>query len=321
MMFEAESFSVSQVCRRFRCRACRPLLLSFLISISLPALAVEVAKSPLDDRQYRYLLLPNNLPVLLISDPAADKAAAALDVFAGSAHDPLDRQGLAHFLEHMLFLGTEKYPAPDGFQEFINERGGSRNAYTAFEHTNFYFDIDPQYLAGGLDRFARFFTTPLFERAYVERERHAVHSEYQARLKDEYRRTLDVYRQIMNPQHPLSKFSMGNLSTLSNDDGDDLREDLIDFFQRHYNARTMSLVVLGNASLDQLEAMVKPRFARIPNRHSAASASTEEEGEEPAKYEQSVEPLFRRRPIADAGADSAGKAAASAHADVPCSTG
>ena len=74
---------------------------------------VEVIKSPNDPRDYHFETLPNGLKLLVISDAAADKSAAALTVFRGSFHDPKERPGLAHFLEHMLFIGTEKYPEPD----------------------------------------------------------------------------------------------------------------------------------------------------------------------------------------------------------------
>ena len=92
--------------------------------------------SPNDDRQYRLLTLDNDMPVLLISDPGTPKAAAALDVMVGSGDNPPGRAGLAHFLEHMLFLGTDKYPDAAEYERFITEHGGNRNAYTAFEHTN-----------------------------------------------------------------------------------------------------------------------------------------------------------------------------------------
>ena len=99
-------------------------------------------QSPADDKAYRYIQLDNGLRALLISDPDTEKAAAALDVYVGSASNPADRGGLAHFLEHMLFLGTEKYPDSGEYARFVSEHGGSRNAYTAFEHTNYFFDID-----------------------------------------------------------------------------------------------------------------------------------------------------------------------------------
>ena len=113
----------------------------------------DIARSENDQSVYRHLTLPNALQVLLVSDPDADKAAAALDVFVGSSHDPVRRQGLAHFLEHMLFLGTDKYPEPDEYQAFIGQHGGQHNAYTSFEHTNYFFDIDPAHFEPALTGF------------------------------------------------------------------------------------------------------------------------------------------------------------------------
>ena len=71
---------------------------------------LEVEKSPADTRSYRALTLANGLRVLLSSDPRADQSAAALDVHVGHFSDPPDLPGLAHFCEHMLFLGNAKYP-------------------------------------------------------------------------------------------------------------------------------------------------------------------------------------------------------------------
>lgn len=69
---------------------------------------VAITKSLNDDRSYRGINLENGLKVVLVSDPTTDKAAAALDVHVGHLSDPWHLPGLAHFLEHMLFLGTEK---------------------------------------------------------------------------------------------------------------------------------------------------------------------------------------------------------------------
>ncbi|MFN2331457.1 MAG: insulinase family protein, partial [Halomonas sp.] len=81
--------------------------------------------SPHDSRDYRVLTLENGLTALLVSDPDADKAAASMNVSVGSAQDPEDLDGLAHFLEHMLFLGTEPFPEADAYQGYISRRGGS----------------------------------------------------------------------------------------------------------------------------------------------------------------------------------------------------
>ena len=234
-----------------------------------------IIKSANDARQYRYLVLDNQLQVLLVADRDAEKAAAALDVYVGSRQDPDNRQGLAHFLEHMIFLGTKNYPEAGSYQQFISANGGSHNAYTSFEHTNYYFDIDNEALPQALDRFADFFVAPLFTAQYVEREVNAVESEYRARFKDEQRRVLDATQQIFNPRHPYNKFTVGSLGTLLNDSAEAVREDMMAFYQRYYSANRMSLVVVGDYSLEQLAALVEHRFTKVKNNAQPVEAITE----------------------------------------------
>ena len=226
--------------------------------------AVEIRRSPNDDRDYRFLTLDNGLRMLLVSDPATDKAAASLTVFRGSYHEPDAYPGLAHFLEHMLFIGTEKYPEVDGYQAFVARHGGSSNAYTAGDHTNYFFDIAPEAFPDAMDRFAQFFISPLFDADYVAREKNAVHSEYQLQLKADGWRGQAVMKQVMNPAHPESRFSIGSLETL--DDG--VRDALVAFFETHYSADQMVLVALSNEPLDAMAGWIAPTFAGIENRNA-----------------------------------------------------
>ncbi len=228
----------------------------------------NVVASPNDQRQYRHVQLPNKLDVLLISDPETDKSAASLDVFVGSYQNPKDREGLAHFLEHMLFLGTEQYPEPGEYQTFIAEHGGNHNAGTGLEHTTYFFDIDAQYLEQALDRFAPFFHSPNFDAKYVDRERNAVESEYRLKIKDDGRRQWDVLQEQVDPSHPMAKFTVGNLETLADFKDRPVRAELLDFYQQYYSANLMKLVVLGAESLDELEAMVVPRFSLVANHNT-----------------------------------------------------
>ena len=248
--------------------ACQPTVEQHAVGVDQRATDSIIA-SDNDQRAYRYLQLPNQLRVLLISSPNTDKAAAALDVNIGSRQDPPQRQGLAHFLEHMLFLGTDNYPNADEYQDFISAHGGNHNAFTAFEHTNYFFDINSDALAPALDRFSRFFVAPLFTAEYVEREKHAVDSEYKSNLQDDQHRELDVLREVINPNHPLAKFSVGNLDTLADRPEHAVRDDLLDFYRENYSANLMTLVIVGRESLDQLQTLVTARFSDIPNHHRA----------------------------------------------------
>jgi insulysin len=257
-----------------RLRAWRALL--WLLAATLLAACATtntqsrpIVKSPNDTRAYRSVVLDNGMKVLLVSDPSTDKAAAALTVFRGSYDDPENRQGLAHFLEHMLFLGTAKYPDVEDYQSYITTHGGSYNAYTSSDHTNFFFDVQPQYFEGALDRFAQFFIAPTFDAAYVEREKNAVNSEYQLYLKDDGWRSSFVNKRLFNPAHPAAGFNIGSLDTLSGD----VRGDLIEFYRTHYSADQMALVVLGDQSLDELQSWVTQMFSPVPRRDIAPPAS------------------------------------------------
>ncbi|AZZ91125.1 peptidase M16 [Hahella sp. KA22] len=233
---------------------------------TMPSVNNNIAKSPNDKRLYRAVTLDNGLQALLISDPETDKAAAAIDVDVGSGADPVGREGLAHFLEHMLFLGTEKYPQPDEYQSFINQHGGSHNAFTAFDHTNYFFDVDADALEPALDRFSQQFVAPLFSEAYVEREKNAVHSEYTSKLREDSRRFFAAVKQAINPDHPMAKFAVGNLETLADRPGEDVRDALLKFYEQHYSADIMKLTVYGKEPLDTMEAWVKEKFSGVKKR-------------------------------------------------------
>ena len=248
-----------------------PLLAGLLAGLlaAPPLHAESPLKSPADRKSYRVVQLENGLKAALVSDPAGDKAAASLDVRAGSGSDPENWQGLAHLLEHVLFLGSEKYPKPDEYHAFITEHGGDRNAYTAFDSTNYFFEISPEHLRPALDRFSRFFIDPTFNAEFIARERSVVHSEYQAGRKQDRRRIWAARRQLLNPAHPASRFSVGSEHTLRDRDGADLRSTMTDFYRRHYSAEVMSLALVGREPLDQLEKWAREMFGQVPARGAA----------------------------------------------------
>lgn len=227
-----------------------------------------IRKSPNDPREYRAITLENGLRAVLIHDPETEKAAASLDVPIGSGSDPAERQGLAHFLEHMLFLGTKKYPDAGEYSGFIRKHGGFNNAFTSFEDTNYHFDVEAEYLEPALDRFAQFFIAPLFTKDLVDREKNAVHSEFSGKRREDGRRVWAARRMAYNPDHPIAQFSTGSLETLADRDDSKIRDELIAFYEKHYSANIMTLAVYGREGLDSLEAMVREKFGSVENRQS-----------------------------------------------------
>lgn len=115
-------------------------------------------EKPLEDyRQFRFIELKNGLRAVVIHDPKCDKSGACLAVRVGSLFDGKEVPGLAHFCEHMLFLGTKKYPGEDYYAEFLAKHGGSSNAYTSSTQTVYYFNVSKEKLAEATDVFAQFF--------------------------------------------------------------------------------------------------------------------------------------------------------------------
>ena len=240
--------------------------LAFLcvLLLALTTNAEPILKSAADDRNYEFLKLNNGLKVILVSDKTATVAAASLDVNIGSGDDPADRPGLAHFLEHLLFLGTESFPDPGEYRAFINANGGSQNAYTAHENTNYYFEIEAGALDGALERFSQFFTAPLFDARYVERERNAVHAEYMAAFKNDGQRAYEAFRESVNPYNSFGQFAVGSQETLADRDGQSIRDELIEFYKRHYLAGNMALTIVGRETVDELRDLAEAYFADIP---------------------------------------------------------
>ncbi|CAF1154978.1 unnamed protein product [Rotaria sordida] len=198
---------------------------------------------------YRGLELSNGMLCVLISHPSIDMAAAALDISIGSLADPRDVTGIAHFLEHMLFMGSTKYPGENEYSKLVQSNGGACNAYTSGNRTNYYFDIHPSLLSDALDVFAHFFISPLLSPSSIGRELQAVHSEFESYLGQDSWRIFQVDKLTSDPEHPYSRFTIGNMESLrttSNLCGTDIRQVLIDFYENEYSANRMSLAVLGN---------------------------------------------------------------------------
>uniref|UniRef100_A0A7M4E8F4 Nardilysin-like n=1 Tax=Crocodylus porosus TaxID=8502 RepID=A0A7M4E8F4_CROPO len=196
------------------------------------------------------------------------QSAAALCVGVGSFCDPEDLPGLAHFLEHMVFMGSLKYPDENGFDAFVREHGGSDNASTDCERTVFQFDIQQKYFKEALDRWAQFFIHPLMVWDAIDREVEAVDSEYQlAKPSDANRREL-LLGSLAKPGHPMRKFFWGNAETLKHEPKNrniDIYARLKDFWQLYYSAHYMNLVVQSKETLDTLEKWVMEIFSQIPN--------------------------------------------------------
>eukprot|EP01083_Nonionella_stella_P042516 114815_1 len=224
-------------------------------------------KSPSDPRDYKIITLANELECILVSDPEAEKAAMALCVEVGHMADPDTLPGLAHFLEHMLFLGSAKYPKEGEYKQFLKDHGGKSNASTSTHQTTFQFDIGSDYLWEAVDRLSQFFISPLFTKSATDRELNAVNSEASNNQQKDGRRLFQFDKSLSRDTHPFHKFGTGNMQTLrENVDADiDVRSELIQFYRKHYSSSIMKLAIIGKEDIDTMTQKVNEVFTSIPN--------------------------------------------------------
>ena len=225
-----------------------------------------IRKSDKDTRQYQAIRLDNGMVVLLVSDPQAVKSLSALVVPIGSLEDPEEHPGLAHYLEHMTLMGSKKYPQPDSLAEFLKMHGGSHNASTAPYRTAFYLEVENDALEGAVDRLADAIASPLLDKKYADRERNAVNAELTLARTRDGMRMAQVSAETINPAHPGSRFSGGNLETLSDKPGSPVLDALHAFRDKYYSANLMKAVVYSNKPLPELAKIAAETYGRVPNK-------------------------------------------------------
>jgi insulysin len=224
-----------------------PFMLNYLYSYT------NINKSTLDTNQYKYIVLKNGLKLLLISDKSTDKSGCSLCVNIGSFDEPESVSGLSHFLEHLLFMGTSKYPDENEYMEYLSIHNGSSNAYTTDDSTVYYFDISNKYFEEGLDRFVNFFISPLFKSSSVDREISAVNSEFLCNVSNDTSRRYRLLQICARDHLEESRFTIGNTRSLRIED---IRERVIDLYRRSYISSRMVGVIYSNKDMEELEELI-----------------------------------------------------------------
>lgn len=243
-----------------------------LIPLALLAAPFEVIQNqatlPLLNPSYHNekvekIRLENGFEAILVSNPEVKQSAVALTVLAGSWLEPDEFPGLAHFLEHMLFLGTKEYPDESSFTRFLTEHGGQTNAFTHGDYTSFMFALNTDGLEEALKRFSSFFKDPLFNPSGVSRELNAIDQEFAQGFNNEDMREYQVLKELASPLHPFSRFQTGNSQSLAKATTENLRK----WFETHYSANLMRLYVLSSDPIEKIRKEVVEDFSGIPNHH------------------------------------------------------
>lgn len=240
---------------------------------------------------FRYVIRPNHEP--------KGRASLRLLVDAGSLNETDEQRGLAHFLEHMAFNGSEHYPAGtlvEFFQRMGMSFGGDTNASTSFDNTIYKLELahpDDASLTEGLRVFGDYAGGLLLGEAEIDKERGVILSEKRARDSVEYRTGIAHLKDMFGSTLVSNRVPIGELAIISNAS----RERFTDFWNTWYRPEKMVAVIVGDfADPAAVEKMVTSAFGNLKPRTPARPAPSL--GEFP-KFE-GIRPTFH--PEAEAGA-------------------
>jgi insulysin len=225
-------------------------------------MSIKIEKSENDIRDYKYIKLKNNLEIVIIKDYNETLCGACLNVNIGSANESIP--GLAHFLEHMLFMGSKKYPYSNNFMSSINKSGGSTNAYTSNTNTNYYFVCSTDTYLSNLDIFGNFLVNPLLSKKYINKEISNVNSESNKNIVDNDWLQLEIAKTLYYDDHPINHYTAGTIESLSHPN---IYDKLKEFKKTFYTAERMSLVLFINDKINnsKLEELFTNTFSLIPS--------------------------------------------------------
>jgi insulysin len=216
-----------------------------------------------EKRIFENNILENGTKVIYVEDKMTDKTIVSVSVNIGSLANPKKYQGLAHFLEHMLFLGSKKFPQEDYYEKVVNQFGGSSNAYTDHFETVYYFSAFNDGIKVIMDVFSRFFIDPLFHEDAVKREINAINNEHQKNINDDHWRQYQLYKNIAKIDNAYNTFPTGNIESLKEKD---IREKMIEFWKKYYISSNINICIVSNLKIEEQKKLIKDTFGLIPKK-------------------------------------------------------
>lgn len=219
----------------------------------------DILQTKTDSRDIKGLKLPNNINVVLISEPKSNKSSCCFGVYTGYSNDTFD--GTAHFLEHLLFLGNSKYPNKNDFHSFIQHSGGVDNAYTTQSSTCYFIDINTHKMKEALEKLIWFFKDPLLDEKYIDSEKSIINSEHNKNINSDDWIISALFKKFMKNSN-YKNFGTGNNSSLKNI----TRKDIKNFFDKYYRSENFYVCIVDKKNIQDMINDYIPLFSIIPNK-------------------------------------------------------
>jgi predicted Zn-dependent peptidase len=252
-----------------------PLLAATAVSTQKPALGLSKGSDPFPLQRYT---LPNGLSVWCQPRPDSESVAALLVIRAGSRYENLSNNGVSHYVEHMLFTGTERWNEEE-LKEVITRRGGQWNGWTGSERTTYFAHVSAQDFDIALDWLAEVVFHPTFPEGKVDKERQVIFQErwghygWLINTLDAMGFGYELDRDVRRALFPGSTLGLRVVGEDASLDGLD-RAALLGYYQSHYAPGNAVLIVVGNITPEQVLDRAKVYFGSLENKGRPSAPDT-----------------------------------------------
>ncbi len=207
---------------------------------------------------YQKTTLANGLRIVSESIPYMSSISLGIFVGTGSRHETPAEQGVSHFIEHLMFKGTQRRSAKD-IAEMVDDVGGQLNAATDRENTCYYIKVLPEHLSLGMDILSDMLLNSKFAETDVEKERQVVLEEISLYEDSPDELIHDLHMNSLWPGHALGRNILGTRQTIAAMD----RQSILDYRMRHYVPDNLVIAAAGNLTHSQLVELSQNYWAGV----------------------------------------------------------
>lgn len=218
-----------------------------------------------DKRDVIGINLKNGIKIVLISDPETKTSSCSIGVKAGYLQDKFE--GTAHFLEHLLFMGSSKFPEQNTYHSYVQMCGGIDNAFTGDNITCYFLELESEFLEKGVEMLSWFFREPLLDMKHINSELEIINSEHEKNLLSDTWIMDDIFK-IFIKKSKYSNFGTGNLTSLK----DITKEDIMNFYNTYYTTDNIFVCIVDTNPLKIIKKKYLKYFDDIPEKKYSGSS-------------------------------------------------
>jgi predicted Zn-dependent peptidase len=205
--------------------------------------------------EYRKTILPNGIRLVTERIPHVRSVAVGVWVETGSRYEPAARGGISHFIEHLVFKGTETRSAEE-IARIVDSVGGQMDAFTTKEHTCFYVTVLDEHLPLAADLLADILLHPRFDAGDIEREKTVVLQEF-GMVEDTPDDIIhDLFAERVWPEHPLGRPILGDRKVIQALD----RSTVLTLFRTEYCPARITIAAAGHIRHERFVELLGTRF-------------------------------------------------------------